>query len=73
MYKYETEESLIEKVQSGEYGWREYISHHSRELNEEYETFCQEKGLNPNNETIAAQFMEAKEQEMEEALMKGEA
>ena len=30
------EDILIEKMQDGEYGWLDYVSHHSREWQEEY-------------------------------------
>lgn len=46
--KYEPEEKLIENVQSGEYGWKEYITRHSRELAQEYEWYCHRQGLDPN-------------------------
>ena len=34
--KYYPEDVLVEKVQSGEYGWLDYINHHSPEWQEEY-------------------------------------
>ena len=49
--KYEPEEKLIEKVQSGEYGWKEYITRHSRELAQEYEWYCHRQGLDPDLST----------------------
>ncbi len=33
--KFYPEETLIEKVQSGEYSWLDYVNHHSREWNKE--------------------------------------
>lgn len=33
--KYYPEDVLVEKVQSGEYGWLDYINHHSPEWQEE--------------------------------------
>lgn len=71
--KYEPEEKLIEKVQSGEYGWKEYISHHSRELSQEYEWYCHRKGLNPGLEESAAAFMEMRNALLDEALENGNA
>ena len=41
--KYYPEDVLVEKVQSGEYGWLDYINHHSPEWQEEYTAFCKEK------------------------------
>ena len=35
--EYYPEETLVEKVQSGEYGWKDYVQHHSREWRTEYE------------------------------------
>lgn len=71
--KYEPEEKLIEKVQSGEYGWKEYISHHSRELSQEYEWYCHRKGLDPVLEESAAAFMEMRNALLDEALENGNA
>ncbi len=41
--KYYPEDVLVEKVQSGEYGWLDYINHHSPEWQEEYTAFCKER------------------------------
>ena len=38
--QYLPEEELVEKVQSGEYGWLEYINHHSPEWQEEFSEYC---------------------------------
>ena len=54
--KYEPEEKLIEKVQSGEYGWKEYITRHSRELAQEYEWYCHRQGLDPDFGGIGCQL-----------------
>ena len=66
--KYHPEGILIQKVQSGEYGWKEYIEHHSKELNDEYENYCKFHAYDPNEEESAAKFMEMKEVELEEAF-----
>lgn len=71
--KYEPEEKLVEKIQSGEYGWKEYIYHHSRELSQEYERYCQRKGLDPGLEESAADFMEMRDTLLDEALENGNA
>ena len=34
--KYYPEDELVEKFQSGEYGWIDYVNHHSPEWQEEY-------------------------------------
>lgn len=71
--RYKPEEKLIEKVQSGEYGWKEYIIHHSRELSQEYEQYCHRKGLDPNLEESAIAFMEMRNTLLDEALETGNA
>ena len=38
--KYYPEDELVEKFQSGEYGWIDYVNHHSPEWQEEYTAFC---------------------------------
>ena len=43
--KYYPEDVLIEKMQCGEYGWLEYVNHHSAEWQEEYEGYCLKSGL----------------------------
>ena len=43
--KYYPEDELVQKVQSGEYGWLDYINHHSPEWQEEYTEFCNERNL----------------------------
>ena len=43
--KYYPEDELVEKFQSGEYGWIDYVNHHSPEWQEEYTAFCRERGL----------------------------
>ena len=53
--QYLPEEELVEKVQSGEYGWFEYINHHSPEWQEEFSEYCQEHGLTADEDT-AKQF-----------------
>lgn len=67
-----TEEVLVEKVQSGEYGWLEYIQHHSKAWKLEYEKFCRFRDLLMNEET-AERFLDMKQAELEEALGNGDA
>lgn len=57
--KYYQEDELVQKVQSGEYGWLDYINHHSPEWQEEYTEFCNEKNLVVNEES-AEDFIEWK-------------
>ena len=53
------EDELVQKVQSGEYGWLDYINHHSPEWQEEYTEFCNERNLVVNEES-AEDFIEWK-------------
>ncbi len=57
--KYYPEDELVQKVQSGEYGWLDYINHHSSEWQEEYTEFCKERNLVVNEES-AEDFIEWK-------------
>lgn len=62
--KYYPEDVLVEKFQSGEYGWLDYVNHHSAEWQEEYTEFCKERNLTVNEES-AEQFVEWKGEQME--------
>ena len=55
--KYYPEDELVQKVQSGEYGWLDYINHHSPEWQEEYTELCNEMNLVVNEES-AEDFIE---------------
>ena len=57
--KYYPEDELVQKVQSGEYGWLDYINHPSPEWQEEYTEFCNERNLVVNEES-AEDFIEWK-------------
>lgn len=57
--KYYPEDELVQKVQSGEYGWLDFINHHSPEWQEEYTEFCNERNLVVNEES-AEDFIEWK-------------
>lgn len=70
--KYYTEEELVEKVQQGEFGWVDYVNHHSREWKQEYELYCKSRGLSINDRT-AESFIDLKQQQLEEALENGNA
>ena len=64
--KYYPEDVLVEKFQSGEYGWLDYVNHHSPEWQEEFTTFCKERDLTINEES-AEQFVEWKGDQLEKA------
>ena len=55
---------LVEKVQSGEYAWLDYITHHSPEWPEEYTAFCNEKDLIVTEES-AEEFVDWKGEQIE--------
>lgn len=70
--KYYPEEVLVEKVQKGEYGWLDYVNHHSAEWQEEYTQYCLGNGLCICEES-AEQFVRYKDKQLEEALERGDA
>ena len=59
--KYYPEEILVEKMQSGEYGWQE-----------EYAHYCEEKGLTVCEDS-AAGFVRFKDEQLEAAMKYGNA
>ena len=61
--KYYPEEILVEKMQSGEYGWLDYINHFSAEWQEEYAHYCEEKGLTVCEDS-AAGFVRFKDEQL---------
>lgn len=69
---YYPEETLVEKVQSGEYGWLEYVNHHSKIWKAEFEKYCRLRGLTPC-EDAAWRFVEMKQEELDQAIANGEA
>ena len=70
--QYYPEEILVAKVQNGEYGWLEYVCHHSKEWKQEYDSYCRKRGL-PMNDKTAWQFIEMKQEEFEQGIADGEA
>ncbi|MFR2523929.1 MAG: hypothetical protein ACLTFL_18045 [Bacteroides thetaiotaomicron] len=70
--KYYPEEVLVEKMQSGEYGWLDYVNHFSAEWQEEYARYCEEKGLTVGDDSAAA-FVRYKDEQLEAAMERGEA
>ena len=66
------EEILIEKMESGEYGWIDYVNHYSAEWQEEYLRYCKENGL-PVSDSTAEAFVHFKNRELEAALENGDA
>ncbi len=46
--EYYPEDVLVGKMQSGEYGWLDYVNHFSADWQEEYARYCEEKtGFKP--------------------------
>ncbi len=65
--QYLSEEELVEKVQSGEFGWLDYVNHHSPEWQEEYSAYCKEHGLTDCEES-AQRFVDYKDEQMDENM-----
>lgn len=59
-------------MQSGEYGWLDYVNHFSAEWQEEYARYCEEKGLTVGDDSAAA-FVRYKDEQLEAAMERGEA
>lgn len=72
MKQYYTEEELVDKVQKGEINMLGYVTHHSREWDEEYDEFCQLEGLDPEEESSAEDFMRYKDEQLTHAHEEGE-
>ena len=70
--EYYPEEVLIEKMQSGEYGWLDYVNHFSAEWQEEYADYCRQNNLNICNDSAAA-FVRHKDEQLEAAMESGDA
>ena len=66
-HQYYPEEVLIEKMQSGEYGWLDYVNHFS-----EYARYCEERNLVIGNDS-AAEFVRYKDEQLEAAMEEGNA
>ena len=66
------EEVLVEKMQSGEYGWLDYVNHFSAEWQEEYARYCEERGLMVGDDS-AASFVRFKDEQLETAMERGDA
>lgn len=70
--EYYPEEVLIEKMQSGEYGWLDYVNHFSAEWQEEYVSYCRQNNLTVGNDS-AATFVRHKDEQLEAAMENGDA
>lgn len=70
--RYYPEEVLVEKMERGEYGWLDYVNHHSEEWQEEYVRYCKENNLTVGNGS-AAEFVRYKDDQLEAAMETGDA
>lgn len=70
--KYYPEEVLVEKMQSSEYGWLDYVNHFSAEWQEEYARYCEEKGVTVGDDSAEA-FVRYKDEQLEAAKERGDA
>ena len=66
------EETLVEKVQSGVYGWLVYFTHQYNAWKQKYEQYCRLREL-PMNDGTAEKFLQMKQEELEEAIANGDA
>ena len=62
--KYYSEDELVEKMQSGEYTWLDYVNHHSEEWQEEYQAWCMANKKSITVET-AEEFVHYKDEQLE--------
>ena len=70
--QYYPEDILIEKLESGEYGWLDFVNHHSAEWQEEYLLYCKENDFLVGDPS-AEEFVHFKDRELEYALENGDA
>ena len=70
--KYYSESELVQKKQSGEFGWLDYVNHFSAEWQEEYARYCEERDLVIGNDS-AAEFVRYKDEQLEAAMEEGNA
>lgn len=70
--EYYPEDVLVGKMQSGEYGWLDYVNHFSPEWQDEYTRYCKENNLTIGNDS-AAEFVHYKDGQLEAAMEAGDA
>lgn len=73
MKQYYEEGELVEKLQAGEINMHGYVTHHSKEWDEEYDEFCRENDFDPEDETAAELFMDYKDEQLSAGLAEGAA
>ena len=62
--KYYSEDELVEKIQSGEYSWLDYVIHHSVEWQNKYQAWCLDNEKSISVET-AEEFVHYKDEQLE--------
>ena len=74
MFKqYFEEGQLVEMFQKGKITMHGYVTHHSREWDQEYEEFCADQGLDALAEDSAEAFLSHKDSQLTEGMLEGEA
>lgn len=71
-YKFYPEDVLVAKFQSGEYGWLDFVNHHSKQWQEEFIKYCKDNNLSINDEN-AEKFVHYKDEQLEQAMEEGNA
>ncbi len=71
-HEYYSEDILIEKLESGEYTWLDYVNHFSPEWQEEYQEYCKENNLAIDDES-AQEFVHYKDEQLENGMSCGDA
>lgn len=69
-FKYYPEETLIDLVQRGVFGWVDYVTHYSEEWREEFTSFLAERGMELSDKNALA-YIAFKEDILEEAMEQG--
>ena len=69
-FEYYPEETLIDLVQRGVFGWVDYVTHYSEEWREEFTSFLAERGMKLNDKNALA-YIAFKEDILEEAMEQG--
>ena len=62
--KYYSEDELVEKIQSGEYSWLDYVNHHTEEWQNKYQAWCLANEKSISVET-AEEFVHYKDEQLE--------
>lgn len=71
MKQYFEEDELVAKFQRGEINMHGYVTHHSKEWDEEYEEFCRDNDFDPEEEAAAELFMDYKTDQLNAGFDEG--